>query len=109
MIGYTEPAVGFGFFLNSNISYAATIDPERMACELLLRQGSQSFIDKQDSYLDCGQLFRFTREDLTRRRGRVTGTNALLILAGMGRCTLLTPIQKANIKTVAKIAGYMDE
>lgn len=106
MVGYTEQSVGFGFFLNSNLSYAATKDKGRMSCEIRLEQGSQRFIKQRDSYLDCGQIFRFTREDFSRRSEKVAKVNAALILAGVDCCPLLTPIQQASIRAAAQAAGY---
>lgn len=108
MFGYTEQSVGFGFFLNSNLSAMAARYPERLACELLLRKRSQRFIHRQDSYLDCAQLYRFTRQDLTRRLEPVTHNDALMILAAIECCTLLTPMEKSEIRVSALGVGYIE-
>ena len=95
-IAYVNPSP-HGFLINSRINNYIRNNPNLLPCEALILASQHSSFLKNDSYVDCRDIFTFDTTELTESRGLLSLDAQQAIIHAVNACPVLARIHKTKI------------
>ncbi len=91
----TDPSY-YCFFINSRINEFIQKRPSLLPCEVAITTEENPFL-RYDSFVDCQEVYWFTRKDLNDFRGCIAEEDRARILSGAKNCPALKQLYKNQI------------